>query len=50
VDKWPRKGGHGIVWVGAKWTNPRHPTKLPALTETLRLPGKRLVVAVEQAA
>jgi antitoxin HicB len=30
--------------------DPRHPTKLPALTGALRLLGKRLVVAVEQAA
>jgi antitoxin HicB len=30
--------------------DPRHPTKLPALTETLRTLGKRLVVAVEKAA
>jgi antitoxin HicB len=30
--------------------DPRHPTKLPALTETLRALGKRLVVAVEKAA
>ena len=28
----------------------RHPTKLPALTEALRVLGKRLVVAVEEAA
>jgi antitoxin HicB len=30
--------------------DPRHPTKLPALTEALRVLGKRLVVAVEKAA
>jgi antitoxin HicB len=30
--------------------DPRHPTKLPTLTETLRSLGKRLVVAVEEAA
>jgi antitoxin HicB len=30
--------------------DPRHPTKLPALTEGLRTLGKRLVVAVEKAA
>ena len=30
--------------------DPRHPTKLPALTEALRTLGKRLVVAVEKAA
>jgi antitoxin HicB len=30
--------------------DPRHPTKLPALTEALRVLGKRLVVAVENAA
>jgi antitoxin HicB len=30
--------------------DPRHPTKLPALTEALRVLGKRLVVAVERAA
>ena len=30
--------------------DPRHPTKLAALTETLRVLGKRLVVAVEKAA
>jgi antitoxin HicB len=30
--------------------DPRHPTKLPALTEALRALGKRLVVAVEKAA
>jgi antitoxin HicB len=30
--------------------DPRHPTKLPTLTEALRALGKRLVVAVEKAA
>src|SRR5262245_63796130 len=30
--------------------DPRHPTKLPTLTETLRVLGRRLVVAVEKAA
>ena len=30
--------------------DPRHPTKLPTLTETLRVLGRRLVVAVENAA
>src|SRR5262249_12494855 len=30
--------------------DPRHPTKLPTLTEALRVLGKRLVVAVEKAA
>lgn len=30
--------------------DPRHPTKLPALTAALRVLGKRLVVAVEEAA
>jgi antitoxin HicB len=30
--------------------DPRHPTKLPALTEALRVFGKRLVIAVEKAA
>lgn len=30
--------------------DPRHPTKLATLTETLRALGKRLVVAVEKAA
>ena len=30
--------------------DPRHPTKLPALTEALRTLGKRLVVAVEKVA
>jgi antitoxin HicB len=30
--------------------DPRHPTKLPALAETLRVLGKRLVVSVEEAA
>jgi antitoxin HicB len=30
--------------------DPRHPTKLPALTDALRALGKRLVVAVEAAA
>lgn len=30
--------------------DPRHPTKLPALTEALRALGKRLIVAVEKAA
>jgi len=30
--------------------DPRHPTKLPALTAALRALGKRLVVAVEAAA
>jgi antitoxin HicB len=30
--------------------DPRHPTKLPALTEALRALGKRLIVAVEEAA
>src|SRR5262245_10983505 len=28
--------------------DPRHPTKLPALTETLRVLGRRLVVSVEK--
>jgi antitoxin HicB len=30
--------------------DPRHPSKLPALTDALRVLGKRLVVAVEKAA
>jgi antitoxin HicB len=30
--------------------DPRHPTKLPTLTDALRVLGKRLVVAVEKAA
>jgi antitoxin HicB len=30
--------------------DPRHPTKLPTLTEALRALGKRLVIAVEMAA
>jgi antitoxin HicB len=30
--------------------DPRHPTKLPALTEALHVLGKRLVIAVEEAA
>lgn len=30
--------------------DPRHSTKLPALTEALRVLGKRLIVAVEEAA
>jgi antitoxin HicB len=30
--------------------DPRHPTKLPTLTEALRVLGKRLVIAVEEAA
>jgi len=30
--------------------DPRHPTKLPTLTEALRALGKPLVVAVEEAA
>jgi antitoxin HicB len=30
--------------------DPRHPTKLPALTEALHVLGKRLVVGVEKAA
>lgn len=30
--------------------DPRHPTKLPALTDALRALGRRLVVAVEKAA
>jgi antitoxin HicB len=30
--------------------DPRHPTKLPTLTEALRALGRRLVVAVEKAA
>jgi hypothetical protein len=39
---------HCVGW--RQVDQPAAPTKLPALTETLRLPGKRLVVAVEQAA
>jgi antitoxin HicB len=30
--------------------DPRHPTKLPTLTDALRVLGRRLVVAVEKAA
>jgi antitoxin HicB len=30
--------------------NPKHATKLPALTETLRALGKRLVISVQEAA
>ena len=30
--------------------DPRHPTKLPTLTEALRALGKRLIIAVEKAA
>jgi antitoxin HicB len=30
--------------------DPKHPTKLPALTETLRALGKQLVIAVNEAA
>jgi antitoxin HicB len=30
--------------------DPKHATKLPALTETLRTLGKRLIIAVEEAA
>ena len=30
--------------------DPRHPSKLPTLTEALRVLGKRLIVAVEKAA